>query len=244
MKPSLLSIAPAVLAAAAFAQGGPHGPPVSRGNVLDMAKLQTIEGKITTIDIAYGVQYPSIVVAQQQIKVAPVWFFLENDFELSIGQAVKVTVAPSPRATDPYLYAIKIEAGNASLLLRDTATGVPLWSMRMYGGPSTPPQVSAGTGCVDPQSLTLVAGVIDKLSAGLGIQFPSMVLQTDRGLITLKLAPERILMAADLELSPGSRVTVKYGFETCTGEYLALQITDQAGRTVILRNDDGSPAWN
>ncbi|MDX1980185.1 MAG: hypothetical protein SFV51_07950 [Bryobacteraceae bacterium] len=236
----------------AFAQGGP-GTPGGQGAgsqqrqrlQINISASQTIQGEITAVQVAFGVQYPSIVVNGMQIKLAPVWFLLDNDFELKVGEQVRVIAAPSTQTRDNYLYAINVTkvTGNQAITLRDN-TGMPLWTQRASGraGSATAPRT--GVGCVDPASVRTVTGIVEQLTAGAGIQFPSLVLALDNDLVSVKLGPERILLNNDFELRQGMRLTVKYGLATCTQENVALQITDSDGYTLILRNDDGTPVWN
>lgn len=244
---SLFSI---VLAAGSVIAQGPKGPGNGPGSGpgsntgLDMSKQQAVEGTISSVQIAFGVQYPSIVVNKTQIKVAPVWYLLENDFELAAGEAVKVAAAPSNTATDAYLYAVEITktASGARITLRNEA-GVPVWlgAARRGGNPQAP---RTGGGCVDAASIKTVTGTIDQVTSGAGIQHPTLVLKTGDGLLTFELGPERVLLDNDLELKAGATLTVKYGLASCTDEFVALQLTDASGNTVVLRHDDGSPAWN
>ncbi|MBS1830732.1 MAG: hypothetical protein JST93_35870 [Acidobacteria bacterium] len=229
-------------AAVALAQGGPSSGQTHRQTqaALNMAAVETISGTITGVQIGYAMQYPSIVVNQKTIKVAPVWFLLENDLELKEGMAVKVTAAPGNPPNEAYLHAIEITAVAAgkTLRLRDAA-GVPLWT----GGAGNAAPASIGTGCVDPASIRTVQGMIEAVNAAYGMQQPSMSLKTDAGILTLKLGPEKVLLASDFELKAGAALTVKYGVATCSEENLALVLTNAAGKSLKLRNDDGTPAW-
>ena len=87
-------------------------------------------------------QYPSITVSKLQIKVAPVWYLLEKNFEIRSGDNLTIVAAPSTSASDSYLYAVEMTntATQSKLVLRD-ASGLPLWS-RQGGGPG------AGAGTV------------------------------------------------------------------------------------------------
>ncbi|MFN7939499.1 MAG: hypothetical protein U0R19_39595 [Bryobacteraceae bacterium] len=239
-------------AAVALAQGGPRpgfGPgtgsgtgtgPIHTQAALNMAAVETISGTITGVQIGYAMQYPSIVVNQKTIKVAPVWFLLENDLELKEGMAVKVTAAPGNPPNEAYLHAIEITAVAAgkTLRLRDAA-GVPLWT----GGSGVSAPAAVGTGCVDPASIRTVAGTIEAVHAGYGMQQPEMTLKTDAGILSLRLGPEKVLLGSDFELKAGAALTVKYGVATCSEEKLALVLTNAAGKSLKLRNDDGTPAW-
>lgn len=244
-----------LFAAVALAQGGPRpgfGPgtgtgtgPIHTQAALNMAAVQTITGAIATVQIGYGLQYPSIVVSQKTIKVAPVWFLLENDLELKEGMEVKLIAAPGNPPNEAYLHAIEITAVAAgkTLKLRD-AEGVPLWvggTGSNRGGNGTPQAL--GTGCVDPASIRTVTGTIESVSSAYGMQQPTMSLKTEAGIVTLKLGPERVLLGSDFELKAGATMTVKYGLAACSEEYLALSLTNAAGKTLKLRNDDGTPAW-
>jgi hypothetical protein len=66
---------------------------------------------------------------------------------------------------------------------------------------------------------------------------------TAGALVSMKLGPERALLASDFELKAGDAVSAKYAHETCTDENVALQLTNSAGVTVTLRNSDGTPNW-
>ncbi len=235
-------------AALALAQG-PNGrggravaPQANSG--LDMAKLQSVEGFISSVQIAYGAQYPAIVINQTQIKVAPVWYLLENDFELAVGESVRVTAAASATVNDPYLYAVDItKLSSGSKITLRNELGVPLWigAARRGGNPQAP---RSGGACIDTVSTNTATGVVDRVTAGAGIQHPTLVLKVGEVLLTIELGPERILLDRDLELKPGATLTVKYAQTTCCDAYVALQITDADGHTLVLRHDDGTPAWN
>ncbi|MBL0158149.1 MAG: hypothetical protein IPP47_13755 [Bryobacterales bacterium] len=222
--------------------GPSNGPGAGAGNAqhtnagLNMAAQSTVEGAITSVQMAYGTQYPSIVVGKAQIKVAPVWYLLENDFELAAGEVVSVVAAPSNTAGDAYLYAIRITKGGASITLRDEL-GIPAWTSQMQGrsgreqGPA-----SCGT-CIDLASTQTASGVIDRVTVGVGIQQPTLVLKlADATLLTVKLGSERLILASDFELNAGEKLTVKYARSTCTEELVALELTDANGKTLTLRN--------
>jgi hypothetical protein len=230
----------------ALAQG-PRGPqtgyPTNQAAGLDMTKVQTTEGTVVSVNVGYGSQYHSIQIDQTTVKVAPVWFLLENDFEIRAGDKLKVTAAPSFQVRDAYLNAITVTntVSGASLTLRDN-NGIPLWAREQGVGHGTEGQATC-TRCSGPTSVATVSGTVNQISAGIGIQMPSMVLKTaDGNLLTVKLGPERILEAADFEIKAGDALTVRYAL-TCTGETVALELTNSAGTKVVLRKDDLTLAW-
>ena len=246
-------IIPLILAAVGvLCAQGPRGPqpgnPARPGPGLDMSKAQTIEGVVSAVNVAYGTRYPSVQIGDATVKVAPVWFLLENDFE------IQATAAPSLSAKDPYLSAITLAntTSGASLALRD-ANGVTLCTQ---AGPSHGVIVPGGAGgsrnggpaaicagCGGPTSISTASGVVDQVSSGVGIQMPSLVLKTSDGkILTIKIGPERILQAADFEVAAGDNLTVRYAV-MCTGDTVALELTNSAGVKLVLRNDDGTPAW-
>lgn len=255
-KLSSVLFASILVAATALAQG-PHGPAIPgngsgpgttpgtgsgtapRTSIgLNMAAQTTVEGPVSSVQIAYGTQYPSIVVNNVQIKIAPVWFLLENDFELIAGDAVSITAAPSNNTSDSYLYAIRIvkSVSKTSIILRDEL-GVPLWTRQAEGRGGYAQGPSSCGACIDLASTQTAAGVIDRVNAGAGIQQPTLVLKlADASLLTIKLGSERLILASDFELNPGATITVKYAVATCTGELVALQLTDASGNTLTLRN--------
>jgi hypothetical protein len=220
--------------------GGGTNPGAMQNSNLAMTKLQTVTGPVTAVSIGYGMQYPTITVGQQQIKVAPVWYLLENNFEIKAGDKLVIVAAPSLLASDPYLYAIELtnSANGLKIVLRD-ANGLPLWSQRGAG-----PAAMDGQGCTQVQSIATDSGIVEQVASGIGIQMPSLTLKTAAGnLLVIKLGPERTLLGSGLELKAGDSLTVKYAVTSHDGELVALAIT-KAGVTYTLRDDGGRPAWN
>lgn len=204
---------------------------------LNLAAQVTIEGPISALSLAYGAQYPSITVNQKLIKVAPVWFLLDNGIELALNDKVKVTAAPSSLSGDTALYALSITKGTKSLTLRDSL-GVPLWTGK-GAGQAAP---HSGDPCLDLANTKTAKGTIVSVEAGLGIQYPTLVLKlADSTLLTFKLGPERLLLAADFELKAGDAISVTYATCTENDELVVLSLTNAAGVTITLRDGDGWP---
>lgn len=241
MKTTIRILTLLATAGIAFAQG-PRGPHPGSGTGmpgLDMSKSQTVAGAVTAVNIGYGIEYPSITVNKVQVKLGPVWYLLDKGFEVKVGDAVTAVAAPSLAVSDAYLHAIEItnSASNVSIVLRDPS-GVPIWTGR--GSPNAP---AGQGGCVDTASIGTASGTVDNVIMGAGIQMPALTVKTGDGkLVVIKIGPERLLLASDIELKPGDTVSVKYA-QTCTGELVALALTTSAGKTVTLRDDDGTPAW-
>jgi hypothetical protein len=232
-------------------RGGPHTPPGPGYTGLNMGALKAVEGTVTQVDVALGAQYPTIVINQLQIKLAPAWYILENDFEIKTGDVVRATVAASNNPADKYLYAVDIAKGTAFLKLRD-ANGFPLW--RGGFGPGGQWRTGAGVGpgngigecegCIDATKAETVTGAVDKITAEAGLQAPTLVLRLSDGtLLTIKIGPARILLASDFEITAGQALTVQYAVSSCRDELVALELTDSAGRKLILRHAAGTPAW-
>ncbi len=245
-----LIFASALLAATAFAQGqhgqgGPNNAPRTNSGI-NMTLQTKVDGAISSVQLAYGAQYPSIVVNKTQVKIAPVWFLLDNDFELAVGDVVSVLAAPSNNSSDAYLYAIKITktTSGAGVVLRNEL-GTPLWTGPSDGRGGNPQGLRTGDNCIDLASVKTATGVIDRVNSGVGIQMPTLTLKLDNGtLLTVKIGSERLLLASDFELNPGSALTVKYAQCTNADELVALQLTDAKGNMLTLRNDDGTPRHN
>lgn len=241
--------------AVAWAQG-PRGRAQSApGNgqgqpALDMTKLVTVEGPVSAIQLNYGAQYPTIEVNKTLIKIAPVWFLIENDFEIDVNDVVKVTAALS--TADAYLHAVEIvnvTNSNALITLRDKS-GTPLWTTRQAGraGRWSQDRMLRGNGggqaCLDMASGTTVSGIVSQVTMGTGIKQPVVVIeQADKSLISVKIGPERILLENDVELTAGEAVTAKIAKSACKDEWVALELTVD-GKTVVLRTELGAPAWN
>ena len=240
-----LSVSVLVAGCLIFAQGrrsfiSPNAP--ARSTCVNLAQAQNITGPITTVDIAYGAQYPSITVNQTAIKVAPRWFLLEQDFELQVGDSVTVVAAPC--VADSYLLAISItnNGTSGSIALRDSS-GLPLWSGTGGGHRAQRLQAVSRRVWFDPASIRTIAGTVDRATFGVGIQMPTLVVKAADGtLVTVKIGPERVLLAADFELNPGEPVTATY--TSCLRGNMALQLTNSAGATIVLRNPDGTLIWD
>ncbi len=243
----------ALAAAAAWAQG-PRVPQAggragTRTPGVDMTRQTVVEGVISAVNIAYGAQYPSIEVNKTLIKVAPVWYLLDNDFELKQGDAVKLTAAPAANPADTYLHAVEIvkTASNAKIALRD-AEGFPLWAggNSQGRGPAGGPRAgSCNGGCIEAGSAATAAGTVEQVAMGAGIQHPSLVLKLDDGtLLTVRIGPERTLLGNDFELARGEKAEVKYAQASGCDELVALEITNAAGVRLVLRGENGFPVWN
>ena len=235
-------------AVVSFAQGprGPQAPANAPRSGLNMASVQVIQGAVTDVDIARGAQYPTVLINKLQIKLAPEWYLLDNDMEIKTGDTLKITAVASATAADTFLYAIDIAKGSAFLKLRDSE-GLPLWTGGPGGSNRNGSRQGTGEcqGCVDAASAVTVTGTVEKVSAGAGIQFPTVVLKTADGkLLTIKIGPERVMLAADFEIAAGQKLTVRYVASTCKDEFVALELTDSNGRKLVLREQDGTPVWN
>jgi hypothetical protein len=212
-----------------------------------MSKAAPLSGVVTAVNIAYGVQFPSVELDKAVIvKVAPVWFLIENDFEIKAGDKLNMLAAPS-LSGDPYLHAIEIEnvTANKKLVLRD-AQGLPEWGGRGRGargeGSGSAGLYQRGA-CIDPASITTITGAIDKVVMGAGIEMPYIIVKTSTELVTVKIGPERILLENDFEINAGEQVTVEMARCTVRDELVALSITNAAGVKIVLRTADGTPAW-
>jgi hypothetical protein len=231
----------AVIATSALVAQGRGPRQTARRSCINMAQIRVVEGAVTAVRLAYAAQYPTIQIAGLPIKIAPAWFFLERDFELRVGDRLRVEAAPC--AGDAYLHAVHITNNetNARLDLRDSS-GQPLWSApRGAGGPRS----GAPSSCIDTASAVVVSGVIESASYGVGVEMPSVVIRTDGSeLLTVKLGPERVLLEHDIELIPGQAISARVAHSACRDEYIALELTTADGATIVLRNEDGTPAWD
>jgi hypothetical protein len=228
-----------ICAATAFAQGRGVRARTPAGN-LNLTSAQSIEGPVTAIHLAYGAQYPSLVIGDKTIKIAPIWFFADHDFEIRIGDSLRVLAASSRAVGDSYLYALRITNTKTQLeiLLRDEA-GVPLWAAQGPKRTSRSLHIQPGL-----TSIFTVTGRIEAVVYGPGIQMPSITIRTAEGsLITAVLGPERVLLELDVELKVGQDITAKLAVCNYRDGYLVLELTLADGTTIVLRDSTGAPVW-
>ncbi|MGQ9916707.1 MAG: hypothetical protein ACUVS7_04745 [Bryobacteraceae bacterium] len=246
----LLATAGALLAQGPRGNGPQNAPALRAGGALDVSQTAVIEGEITSVSIGAGIEYPSITVDDKAIKVAPVWYLLDRDFELAVGDQVKVKAVHCLCAEDTW-YALEITKGEVTLELRDSL-GIPLW-VRMLGGRGEAANGNRGNQavralpggvCLDPATVQGYQGTVVNVNTGVGIQQPTMVLRTAEGkLVTIRLGPERVLLENDVELAAGAQVRIVAGVSTCTEALVALELTTADGVTIRLRDDTGRPVW-
>lgn len=144
------------------------------------------------------------------------------------------------------MHAIEIEnvTSNKKIVVRD-AQGLPEWDSRGRGVRAEGHGEAGfrrGAGCLDPVSVTPVAGVIDRVVMGAGIEMPYVIVKTASELVTVKIGPERILLENDFELNAGDQMTIEAARCAVRDELVALTITNAAGVKVTLRTPDGLPA--
>jgi hypothetical protein len=241
MRTTLILAGAVALAATLSAQQRGGGPGRQTGGgqpQVDVAKQFVIEGTVAAVHMAAGAQYPSIEIGGRVVKTGPVWFFLENDFEIRAGDTLRVTAAPSLRTADVYALSIVNTKTQAQIALRD-AQGVPEWS----GGRGRQRGERSGTACIDPAGARTYAGTVDKVTMGAGIEMPTLVVKVGAGLVAFRIGPERILLENDFELQAGEAVTVAAAWSPCSEANVAFSITNSSGETLVLRNEDGRPAW-
>jgi len=238
----------------------PAGSPNTTTAGLNLSATVTLNGTVAAVNVASASQYPTITLNGTVVKVAPVWFLLENDFEIETGHQLVVRAAPALLPTG-YYYALEVEnlTTQKSIQLRD-ASGRPLWfpgpglEMGLRGQSPGSSSGAAGAfawqaraavtygGCLETNNLVEITGQIVEIDATAGIRQPAIVLDVGGKLVTVRIGPLRVLFATDLELAPGDVVSVIAAQETCTGNFVALELS-VGDQTVQLRNPDGSPAW-
>ncbi len=213
-------------------------------SLLDMTQIRELSGTVTAVNMGTGMQYPSIEVEGELIRVAPVWYLLENDFEIAVNDMVTVQAVPSTSLTDPYLHAVWIrnDTSMAELTLRQE-DGSAVWGRRKgrRGDREVQGDRQMVRGC-GFSSIQTVSGEVVEVTLGTGIRQPNVILQAGDDVMSIKIGPSRVLLETEFEILPKDPLTVKYGVTTCTQEKVALELT-KGDSTIKLRNEDGSRAW-
>lgn len=126
-------------------------------------------------------------------------------------------------------------AGAQATGSQDTGNG-PAAGMRRHGGQG----VCSGGG-PDLLRAATYAGTVKSFVGGAGEGFPTLVLTSSAGEVTIVLSPYRALLQAGYTLAIGAEVTVKAAPVTVDGvdHWVALTLTDLAtGLQVVLRNPE------
>ena len=219
----------------------------------DVNLLTTIEGVVTAVNISQGLEYPSIEVNNLLIKVAPVWFLLENDFEIVVGDYVIIQALPCHVPTDVNYYAVSITKLDpvtkevlASIVLRDS-NGIPLWTrgkVRIQAG-GAQRCASSPSLCIARFSAVTMTGTIEATTfGGDGIRHPLLYLRGPDGRLTsIRLGPLDLIFGSDFEARNGETLRVRYALTNRTRERVALDIGYGTGAWLALRNEAGGPAW-
>ena len=241
---------------------GQTNPTPSAGRVnYDPAAVLTIDGVVTAVNIyQHELEYPSIVVSTSAIgevviKLAPLWLLLENDFEVQVGDTVKILALPCNLVSPATYYALSITVIDpltqeivSSITLRDPS-GFPLWT----GRAQTPTSATSPTGartcaakgnCLEVMAIGQITGVVDSVIPGQGIAQSRLLLRLQDGkYFGVDIGPARHMLGQDFELRAGETVMLRFGTLRRSRHHVALQLGYGSGYQVTLRKETGAPAW-
>lgn len=113
---------------------------------------------------------------------------------------------------------------------------------------------SAGDSKFDPAAIETMEGTVENvdnemLEAGVGLTDTLVVLDitTSRGKERVQIAPDDYLEEQGIEINKGDKVEITGSRVTRDGEnvFLASKVTlPKSGKTIDLRQSDGTPQWN
>ena len=217
--------------------------------------LATVTGTVEELfNAGFDEEEPSMKIStlDKLIKLAPVWFFLENDIEIDKGDTVKVTYAASAISGD--LYAIRIELldEGASIDLRNPETGQPLWvggyaynrNARGRNGAGYQGEGARTGNCLDLASAVTVTGTINAILRPEGIRQTKIAFTPDGGQqILVRMGPVRLLMQQGLMIQEGARLTLTVAKDACSDELVVTAAGPEGAEPITLRNAVGAPTW-
>lgn len=241
---------------------GPNTPTPAPGRVsYDPSAVLTIDGVVTAVNIyQHELEYPSIAVStttlgEVVIKLAPLWFLLENDFEIQAGDTVRILALPCNLVSPATYYAVSISVIDpvtqevvSSIILRDTS-GFPLWTARgqtaTTATPATGARKCAAQGnCLEVMAIGQVSGVVDSVIPGTGISQSRLMLRLQDGkYFGVDIGPARNMLGQDFELRAGETVMLRFGMLRRSRHHVALQLGYGNGYQITVRKETGAPAW-
>jgi len=239
-----LAVTVLALSAPALAQG--TGVPAA-----DPSGAWQVTGTVVSFTATAGAGSPVLVVddtslGEVEIGLGPVWYLQDQGFTAASGDQVEALVYPCATCTVPQVAAWvnNITAG-LSLTLRDEA-GYPVWTggrgtggRGQGGGGSSVGNVVAGWAAIDMEQAATVTGTVVSITAEAGVGYPTLVLASGDGELTLLVSPYRLVASSGLLIEPGMELTVSFApAETTDGTvYLAISITDPVTGIVIQLRD-------
>ncbi|MFQ5465719.1 MAG: DNA-binding protein [Thermodesulfobacteriota bacterium] len=116
------------------------GPGSVYGRMFDLATLETVTGKVTSIGVFTppGGSYSGVRMTidtgteELSVHIGPRWFITNQDFELAEGETVEVTGSRVTYEGGPAIIASHMARDDSELLLRDEE-GIPYWEAYRRG---------------------------------------------------------------------------------------------------------------
>jgi hypothetical protein len=210
--------------------------------------ILTFTGTVISMNMAPAQQYPSFKIATVEkgevtILAGPYGLVASKDLALNPGSRLTVKAFASAQVEDTY---VATEIRN-----EDTGVAVNLFTrggpgvIRRGGFGMQGARQGRGTGpaAFDPSTVVVLTGTVKSVSMDYGKRFPSFVLETAQGSVTLMAGPSWLLTRAGFRISIGETMVVT-AFPCLQGEntYAAMRLVNQAtGAALELRDENGVP---
>jgi hypothetical protein len=228
-----------------------------------LSTLRTITGTVTAVAMDAGIQYPGFTLDSNEgvldVHLGPYWYLVSENFAVAVGDSVTALVTSCPRtttATDVTAFEVTVDTTGASILLRDSATGLPLWMNGQggqgggqggggNGGPRNGHRNGGGiyNSCtLDPATAVDIEGVVTEYAFGLGTHSNTVTVDAAGTLYTFGLGPYWFMVQNAFTVQEGD--TLRAHIALCSEHYAAFTVENvTTGATLVLRDADGVPLW-
>ncbi|MEW6758810.1 MAG: hypothetical protein AB1347_11365 [Acidobacteriota bacterium] len=227
-----------------------------------LSTLRTVTGTVTSVSMEAGIQYPGFALDSNEgaltVHLGPYWYLVSENFAVAAGDSVTARVTSCPRtavATDVTAFAVTVDTTGVSILLRDEATGLPLWMNGQggqgggqgggNGGPRNGHRNGGGiyNSCtLDPATAVDIEGVVTDYAFGLGTHSNTLTVDAAGTLYSFGLGPYWFMVQNGFTVQVGDQVRAHIAL--CSDHYAAFTVENvTTGATLVLRDADGVPLW-
>lgn len=235
----------AVCALAVAQTATPQAPLSGAGRQYNPAAETTITGTVQQMVHTRAGEHVIVNTPQGQYNVAlgPAAYVNQQNLNLTPGAPISITGAPTNIGGQQFFVARDVEQNGRTVAFRN-AQGVPAWTGAGMGQGMMGRMRSSNV--YNPATETTLSGTVQQVNHYMCGPFAGTLatINTSQGIIDAQLAPYEYMQQQNIMLRPGQRVDVTGSQINIDGSELLLARSITAnGRTVALRNAQGTPMW-